>query len=277
MTATAPRTYIYPLATAAAWQQPQPQRLIELLERHLPHSLPLLRRLQFAARFEGGCTPWSHAVLVVDGDGDGWLPQETDANASSQLPSQQQPAQDEYQKQRESFAAAYIDLSRRPETQCWLYCTLEDRCNNGTLSGELLPHHGNYEASTSAAAAIATKAEVAILRSLFAAIRRISETHDSSGDVGAGPALWPASAVLVGALHGTVRAVFQHHCLEPGQHLGNRGGLHVKWLIPVAGLPDIDVDKALESALGDSGWSLGVASRDDIRIVLSRTKIPRQE
>ncbi|KAK3337038.1 hypothetical protein B0T19DRAFT_437724 [Cercophora scortea] len=75
--------------------------LLAQLESHLPFSLPVLRRLQFALNFPGGSTPTTHILHT-------YYSQDDNNNSSGH------------------FAAAYVDLTRAPETEIWLYSTLED-------------------------------------------------------------------------------------------------------------------------------------------------------
>ncbi|KAK3988108.1 hypothetical protein QBC44DRAFT_343532 [Cladorrhinum sp. PSN332] len=75
--------------------------LLSLLNSHLPYSLPVLRRIQFALNFAGGSSPHTHILHTY-------------------------PDSDSDHHQQQHFAAAYVDLSRAPETQVWIYSTLED-------------------------------------------------------------------------------------------------------------------------------------------------------
>lgn len=258
-TSAALRAHIYPLATA-----PPPPFLLALLELHLPHSLPLLRRLQFALRFpSGGWTPWSHVVFV----GETAIPNSGEEAA-----------------RRRPFAAAYVDLSRGPETQCWPYATLEDRAN---VSAPLADGLGGDD--DEALAAGATETEVAQLGALLDAFRRMVVDHAKIAEAvqANGPRLWPETSMLLGALHVAVRAVLERRC---GAVLGFRDGVpderwvYAKWLIPVAELPGVDVDAVVERAVGglrENGggrrWCWDSASAEDVKVVLSRTSIPRQE
>ncbi|KAI8269656.1 hypothetical protein K4K58_000693 [Colletotrichum sp. SAR11_239] len=75
-----------------------PDGLIPLLESHLPHSLPILRRLQFT-RFPGGQRPTARIILAGD------------------APVSDAP---------HNFAAAYLDFGSGIETSLFMYSTLED-------------------------------------------------------------------------------------------------------------------------------------------------------
>jgi hypothetical protein len=78
-----------------------PEEVLSVLEAHLPYSLPVLRRLQFM-NFPGGQTPDSHVLSTFD---------------------KELPAQD--------FAVAYLDFSRGPETEMWLYSSIENPSTDG--------------------------------------------------------------------------------------------------------------------------------------------------
>ena len=77
-----------------------PEGLLKLLGDNLPYSLPLLRRIQFT-KFEGGLTKTARIILVSEhGDLEG-----------------------ESTPQR--FSAAYLDIGGGPDTQMWVYSTVE--------------------------------------------------------------------------------------------------------------------------------------------------------
>lgn len=99
--------------------------LLTLLSNHLPYSLPVLRRLQYAANFSDnnysnglGTTPYSH-VLFASRHSLEDLVQPFESGAEPEA---------EAVGKRRHFAAAFVDLSRFPETQAWVYSTLEDHC-----------------------------------------------------------------------------------------------------------------------------------------------------
>ena len=76
-----------------------PDSLLALLQEHLPYSISLLRRLQFARSFANGTRPSAHVLLAYH-----------PASAGAK------PAQ---------FAAAYVDMAPRPQTAMWLYSSFE--------------------------------------------------------------------------------------------------------------------------------------------------------
>ncbi|KAH7627371.1 hypothetical protein B0T09DRAFT_181922 [Sordaria sp. MPI-SDFR-AT-0083] len=93
--------------------------LLTLLSQHLPHSLPVLRRLQYAANFPDnglGTTPYSHVLYASR-----FSVEECLATREGKA-----DGKGEGKPERKHFAAAFVDLSRFPETQVWVYSSLED-------------------------------------------------------------------------------------------------------------------------------------------------------
>ncbi|KAL0932118.1 GNAT family protein [Colletotrichum truncatum] len=76
-----------------------PDGLIPLLTSHLPHSLPVLRRLQFT-KVPGGQRPTARIIFAADG---------TSPDSSPR-----------------NFSAAYLDFGSGMETSLFMYSTLED-------------------------------------------------------------------------------------------------------------------------------------------------------
>ncbi|SPO02590.1 uncharacterized protein DNG_05263 [Cephalotrichum gorgonifer] len=81
-----------------------PDALLDLLVGHVPHSLPLLRCLQFT-KLHGSGTPAPKILFASDNSIPPW------EGAGGQV---------------DAFTAAYLDLAAGPETQMWVYSTLED-------------------------------------------------------------------------------------------------------------------------------------------------------
>lgn len=201
--------------------RPTPQ-LLSLLSAHLPRSLPLLRRLQFAAGNPAGTTAHSRVLLA------GSSPDDHDA----------------------VFAAAYVDVSRGPETEAWLYSSLESHKAGG-----------NDDAN-------ADEADRHVL-ALLRAVRALRDEYDASGDK---EKERQKPTVLFGTLGDAVRL-----------RLLNLGVVSTyvtvwdKWVFRIAGLPGQAVAAAEKHmATGGMGWG-AVESGEDARLVMSRTKIPRQE
>jgi hypothetical protein len=77
---------------------PSPSPLVlQTLSQHLPYSLPTLRRLQFMTTTGGAKTPHSHVLSTFDVSAPG-----------------------------NDFLVAYLDFSLGPNTEMWLYSSLEN-------------------------------------------------------------------------------------------------------------------------------------------------------
>lgn len=253
-----------------------PEWLLALLASHLPFSLPILRRLQFARRYKGGSSPTAHVLLAYD-DND-------DANS---------PA---------CFAAAYVDPSRGPETECWLYSTLEDAAADVDAAKD----------SATAADAVCVEQVLALLRR----IRKLEAEYSASSAASSGssvpsgnhgaesaaaaatsvppprPAVSitdgdlpldflptrPSGYIKAGSLHEAVRQAILREEVVVGPTLDKPEGVdwefNGKWLFRVEDLP----------GAGGGGTELPAgmrwdAVRDgaDVALVQSRTIIPRSE
>ncbi|KAJ2905376.1 hypothetical protein MKZ38_005675 [Zalerion maritima] len=91
-------------AQVSQYQKKAPLSIIRLLESHLPESLPLFRRLQFLNRSQSSDSAhvlFSHLCMHDDG------------------------RPEEVHDRTKEFVAAYIDISRGPETEMWVYCSVE--------------------------------------------------------------------------------------------------------------------------------------------------------
>lgn len=80
------------------------ETLIEVLLGHLPHSLPLYRRLQFPHKSE------NHRILAT------LLPQKTEDSTC--------------------FAAAYVERARYPRTECWMFLSCESKIDSSRSHAE---------------------------------------------------------------------------------------------------------------------------------------------
>lgn len=87
------------MAAKALRFKQMPDELEQLLNAHLPQSLPLLRRLQFA-KYHERYSPESKVVFISPSE--------------------------EIHTNVEKFTVVYMDVSGGPDTQMWLYSTLED-------------------------------------------------------------------------------------------------------------------------------------------------------
>ncbi|KXX75109.1 hypothetical protein MMYC01_207637 [Madurella mycetomatis] len=216
-----------------------PAPLLALLHAHLPYSLPVLRRLQFARNFPGGATPHTH------------------------------------DQDKQQFAAAYVDLSRAPETQCWLYSTLEDGSpagGSGDGGGNCLDHqggrseHGGEEERKEEGEEEEEEAAIDLVLAVLRRVRAIALAIAGAD----------GKAVLVGSLHEGVRqgllarGVVMHKTPNvPDDWDWEFCG---KWLFQVEELPLLAHG---EPPLPGMRWDR--VRREDVGLVLSRTSIARQE
>ncbi|KAI5927812.1 hypothetical protein F4810DRAFT_283712 [Camillea tinctor] len=202
-----------------------PAYLPTLLTAHLPHSLPLLRRLQFT-RFPGGITPHARILVAARSAPDLLLAEPCSS----------------------PFAAAYVDLSRGPETQVWVYSSVE--------------HCAAAEDPGAVGCATALLREVKRLRAdeAGAGARGPDDHHDT---------------VMLGTLSERLRVA-----LEEGAGLVfPYTEVYDKWLFRVGELPEVDDADVAErlGEMGKKGWRWDRARREDIPFMLSRTHIPRKE
>lgn len=191
-----------------------PDGLVDLLSAHLPYSLPLLRRLQFT-KCKGGLTPTSRVLFSSE---NGKAPQ----YAAAYHP--------------RHFTAAYVDPAAGPETQMWIYSTLEN--------GEIPP--GEEKMSSLLIVSVANET------------RKICKAHD-------GELAYPGG-ILVGSLHLSVREAMTRGDIP----FSMRSPLgYDKWLFNVGEI------QSTELGLSD-GMYWAPASRHDCFVAISRNDLPRQ-
>ncbi|KAB5579956.1 hypothetical protein GE09DRAFT_420601 [Coniochaeta sp. 2T2.1] len=222
-------------------------RLISTLNSHLPHSLPLLRRIQFASRVEGGSTPHSHVIYVHS-------PSPPDSSPSH-------------------FAAAYLDLSRGPETECWVYSSLQASVpfNEDATSSEYIPP-ADLPADELAVAVeqlLVLLRRIRTIESSYAAENGNSEDGLNKGH--------SRHHVRVGALHETVRRLLVvagvkvlRTSVVPA---GKEWEFYATWLIRVEDLEgknEVDLPEGL-------GWCWDVIREGDTGLVRGRTSIPKRD
>jgi hypothetical protein len=188
-----------------------PEDLLKSLRAHLPFSLPVLRRLQYAS-FPGGWTSTSRVVLVHDSsEGD---------NGRGALT---------------KFTVAYVDVGGGPDTQMWLYSTLED-----------------HEQLTEDESSFYEKQ----LDSLIEETIQITQVY--------GRELVYPGGILLGSLNSSVRSLLE----KTGRVHPRATGIYDKWLFRVEDVPE-NGTQLPDGAYWDS------ANEDDCKLVISRTDIPR--
>jgi hypothetical protein len=166
-----------------------PPQLINLLTSRLPTSLSILRRLQ-SHTFPIGTSRNAHIVVVSD---TGSLGDDDSGNDNHQDALQQPRA----------FTVSWFDFSTGPDTQMWLYSTLEDKSVTGVPEGV-------YEKQ---------------LEVLVGEITRLN------GEYGK-PLVYPGS-LLLGSLHTDVRDVLD----KQGRVEPRTSGSYDKWLFRDENLP----------------------------------------
>ncbi|KAF2969501.1 hypothetical protein GQX73_g4076 [Xylaria multiplex] len=203
-----------------------PEALVELLARsHFLQGLPLIRRLRQSAEGE-----------ELAGKRDGV---EKTTKEAVEVP----------------FAAAYLDFSRGPETELWIYSSMERGSEKGTGREEEEPDDGGEG--------------IACAVSLLREVKHQQDLYFTPGSARASTREFPT--VLVGNLN----EVLRKRLAAPGAGMAIVStGLYDKWIFKVTELPDV----ALPETLGDGRrWAWRAVRREDIPFMLSRSKIDRKE
>lgn len=264
-----------------------PEALVKLLTLSDPlYSLPLVRRLQFTG-FPGGTTEHTrilfsssaasledHLTTTItdadthlnvkdrsgDGDGDGDA-----ANGSSRVP----------------FAAAYLDLSRGPETELWVYSSMEQRVGGegaavgskenkaGESRGE---GEGGKEEEEEEEDSEWERREMACVLALLREVKRRQDDYFAPGSARAAAREHPT--LLVGNLN----EVLRERLVGAGVDIVSTG-LYDKFLFRVDELPGVRLPDEIPGD-GDGGKTRWVWDRvrpEDIPLTILRTKIPRTE
>ncbi|EFX01769.1 gcn5-related n-acetyltransferase [Grosmannia clavigera kw1407] len=237
------------------------------LGSHVPFSLGLLRRLQSAAgaldraaedAISGGSSAWAH-VLFVYADDD-----EKDG----------------------AFAAAYVDLSKAPETQVWLYASDEDA--DGVNDGTAVPQVDRG----AALAASWSEARRTRMRSLVGALlRRVRSLTAEQAPLVEAVAAHCTTNVKINMQEG-LRHVLAPNVTAKGTTTTTAGvngsvtavywDAYDRWLFRVADIPPapspVDGDEDLVAVRGfDRPLRWDVVRQPDVSLIQSRTHIPRKE
>lgn len=250
-----------------------PAALVTLLKQHIPHSLPLLRRLQFT-QFPGGITEHARILFAAPTT----LPISADSAAIPVTVLNDKILAAAAASPEKPFAAAYLDFSRGPETEAWVYSSLESRGSElvpANISSypvqEADPPHGDDQVKGSGqweeqelSAALTVMREIKRQRDLY------TQNHTR---------LRPE--VFLGTFNEKLRLALYTNggCTFPYIEI------YDKWLLRIERLPNLppigsgtskgDQDNATAAAgLGLHWTEVGL---DDIALVLSRSPIPRKE
>ncbi|KAK0618355.1 hypothetical protein B0T17DRAFT_335467 [Bombardia bombarda] len=228
-----------------------PDALLTLLESHLPYSLPVLRRLQFARNFPGGLRPTAHILYAYH------------AAAAEEEDTTGQPAP---AVGNHHFVAAYVDLVGWPETECYIYSTLEDSSAIPNTDPNVpVP----IPVAVSGAEALACD-ELAL--TVLRRIRRLEAgtTYDRG---------LPRGEVMVGSLHEVLRQRLMARGVRMHKTANVTGPVdwHLlgKWLFRVEDL--VGGGGGEKSAVLPAGMLWDTVRREDLGLVRARTSIARQE
>ncbi|KOS21729.1 hypothetical protein ESCO_001500 [Escovopsis weberi] len=199
-----------------------PAWLIALLGQHLPHSATLLTRLQLS-QLPNGRTATARVLFASP------VPDLAALSDASRAPA--------------AFTAAYLDFGEAPETEMFLYSTLED---------------GAPPCATDAGTDADTDTDMyaAQLQALIDAAARVQAAQPGGSRFG--------NKALLGSLNTATRRVLEgmRRCeIRPF-------GTWDKWLFEEQRLPDLG-DALPEGMFWDE------ASREDLRVFLARGNIPR--
>ncbi|OTB06694.1 hypothetical protein M426DRAFT_106293 [Hypoxylon sp. CI-4A] len=227
----------------AIYTQPPAELETLLRTHHLPYALPLLRRMRFT-RFLGGITEHARILFASGSSSSSSSSVQLTADFPGDAP----------------FAAAYLDLSRGPETQMWLYSSLERRpdalvfaASSSAPLGREGERRNERDKETAARCARRVLAEVRRQRDAYYAGREKEEEKQSS------------STILAGTLSETLRLAL----LNQGLVFASVS-VFDKWIFRLDSLPEVSSPLA-----ADMRWE--AVRRGDIPLMLSRTKIRRTE
>ncbi|KAI0164905.1 hypothetical protein GGR57DRAFT_497778 [Xylariaceae sp. FL1272] len=206
-----------------------PEALIARLRSHIPYSLPLIRRLRFAG-FPGGSTEhtkilWVSSVAVEYAKG-----------GAGDNP----------------FAAGYLDFSRGPETELWIYSSLEHRVGTNPNTD-----------STDETGGTEDDEEIACALVLLREVKNQQDVYFATGSVRAQERPYPT--MLIGNLGENLRLRLAEKVVF------TYTGVYDKWVFDVEVLPDAKLHEEGEK----KGWVWDTVREHDLPFMLSRTDILR--
>lgn len=216
---------------------PVPESLIAPLKEHLPHSFAVLRRAQFT-QFPNGISPHAHFLFASEP-----LPRGSAGAATTSPP-------------YKHFAAAYLDLSQGPETQMFLYSTLQDAGDDDGL-----PSVPDAE----------VEHVLDLCAAIFARVRVIAADTAADGR----HALYRAHGAMVGNFH---EATYQLLVARRGL-VSSYWNPHDVWLFRVDELPppedQLETSSSSLAKVGEEGLVWSVVRREDVPLIASRTSLPK--
>lgn len=271
-------------------QTPVPPSELAILEAHLPYSYSLLRRCQFTHR-PRGTSQHAHYLFASDpipGLG------ATDNNSTGS-----DHGRTTTSSPRRHFAAAYVDLSKGPETEVFFYSTLQDHAADG--DGDTT-NDGDAETPLSLASLPEEEVDhvLDLIISLFRRVKEIAAAATAAAAAaaaddqgGRGGGLYTPHrphGTMVGGLHeGTYQLLLKRRGVR-----SSYWNPHDVWLFRLDRLPGTtttttNTTGAAKEKEEDDAWEkLGLSSssssmrwdvvrREDVPLIASRTKIPKVE
>ncbi|KAJ0121660.1 hypothetical protein J7T55_008827 [Diaporthe amygdali] len=226
--------------TVTEFTAPVPQAEFGILKDHLPQSLALFRRLQFT-HYPSGTSEHARYLFATDSDGG---PNGGDRQGHANP---------------RHFAAAYLDLSKGPETEMYFFSSLEDATDLTAVPDDEVEH----------------VLDLAV--ALFQRARLIAQAAASSGayKLFRGASGASAGGVMVGGLHQPTYELLR----ERRGLTSSYWNPHDVWLFRLDRLPALG-EGPVGLRAGDPGgqglrWD--VVRREDVPLIASRTKIPKVE
>lgn len=265
-TTTTPLTMPITITTHQALPPPS---LLSLLQSHLPPSLTLLRRLQFATTSPPTSRGNANSIILHAT----YTPDDTTTTTTPNV---------------HHFATAHLNLHLCPETELFLFSSLESHCPllprpssspdpSPSPSQTQTQNQPNPQTTKISLPPSEIEKGLSLILALLRRIRALEANLPLTTErkIGRGK-------VIVGSLHEAVR----QNLLERGVRMGRTGASEViakggwefcgKWLFPGAGLRRGDGDLGERGFLGE-GMRWDVVTRGDVGVVQGRTAIPRQE
>jgi len=257
---TSPELFPVPVAMYTT----PPEALVELLLRSQQlYSLPLVRRLRFT-RLPGGITEHSRILFS------------STKSLEDRKGAQGESSDDDYVP----FAAAYLDFSRAPETELWIFSSMERRIGGRRDDGDAADGKGQGKEEREKE----IEAERQEIASTVALLREVKRQRDKYFAL---DSTHRDERTRLTVLIGNMNEVLRTRLVAPdvGMKIVSTG-LYDKWLFHVDELPDVELPEILHP-LGstDQGemkgegkrWSWDIVRRQDLGLTISRTHITRRE
>ncbi|KAI9720416.1 MAG: hypothetical protein M1812_002922 [Candelaria pacifica] len=207
------------MASKTYLHDPSGTTTLPLLRPLLPATLPLVRRIQFNHR-----SPHSHILASFP-------------PSTTTLP--------------QCYTVAFCDRSRAPETEMWVFCSIELFSSSATP-----PYSPQFAIEQQQSNECTTQ-----LISLFQELRTLGAPPTTDPDI-------DASEVLIGSLHERTFRLLQNH--EPGDYIKINHGPYKKYIFNTQTNPPST--KPLPP-----DFTFAPLRPEHFALVLSRTSIPRRE